>query len=62
MPGNYYVYLMASVSRTLYVGVTNDLLRRVYEHRHKLHDGSLALAAEERSKQALRGHRRSRDA
>ena len=30
----FYVYLLASHSRRLYVGVTNDLLRRVAEHRH----------------------------
>jgi putative endonuclease len=35
MAGNYYVYIMASPSRTLYVGVTNDIVRRTDEHRQK---------------------------
>ncbi len=30
---------MASRSRTLYPGVTNNLERRAYEHKHKLVDG-----------------------
>ena len=34
MSRNYFVYMLASKSNgTLYVGVTNDLVRRVFEHR-----------------------------
>jgi putative endonuclease len=33
MPGQYYVYILASSSRHLYVGITNDLARRVAQHR-----------------------------
>ena len=31
---SYYVYLMASYSRVLYVGVASDLVRRVFQHKH----------------------------
>jgi putative endonuclease len=73
--GIYFVYLLASRSRVLYVGVTNDLERRVFEHKHKLVRGFTAkydvdrllyfestsnvLAAIAREKE-IKGWRRSR--
>ena len=35
----YYVYIMASKSRVLYVGVTNDIWRRAWEHRNDATSG-----------------------
>ena len=38
----YYVYMMTNSHKNLlYTGITNDLIRRVYEHKHHLDKGSL---------------------
>ncbi len=35
----YHVYIMTNKSGTLYVGMTNDIKKRVYEHKNKLIPG-----------------------
>lgn len=36
-----YVYILSNKLHTvLYIGVTKDLVRRMYEHRHELYQGS----------------------
>ena len=37
--GSYFTYIMASRSRTLYIGVTGNLLKRVFQHKWREHDG-----------------------
>jgi len=41
MPGSrtYYVYIMSNQSRTLYVGFTNNIRRRVWQHKTELVEG-----------------------
>src|SRR3954452_20910027 len=41
--GSYCTYIMASRSRTLYIGVTGNLHQRVFEHKWKERDGFTAL-------------------
>ncbi|MGB6727766.1 MAG: GIY-YIG nuclease family protein [Terracidiphilus sp.] len=40
--GSYFTYIVASRSRTLYIGVTGNLLKRVFDHKWKEHEGFTA--------------------
>ena len=40
MKKTYYVYIVSSKPRgTLYIGVTSDLIKRIYQHKHKITEG-----------------------
>ena len=42
MPKNYYTYIVASRSRTLYIGVTSNLEQRIWQHKNKEDEGFTA--------------------
>jgi len=43
MDKQYYVYILTNYDKTsLYAGVTNNLQRRIYEHKHKINKGFTA--------------------
>ena len=35
----YYIYIMSNQSRTLYIGFTNDIKKRAYQHKAELVEG-----------------------
>ncbi len=40
MDSSYYVYILTNISNSVfYIGITNDLKRRIYEHKNKLLKG-----------------------
>ena len=40
--GSYFTYIVASRSHTLYIGVTGDLHKRIFEHKWNEHEGFAA--------------------
>jgi putative endonuclease len=74
---DYYVYIMASVTGTLYIGVTNNLRRRIYEHQNEIYEGfskkykchklvfyehySIVSSAIEREKQLKKWNRKKKE-
>lgn len=39
MQKEYFVYIVSSISKTIYIGVTNNLSRRIHEHKNGLLEG-----------------------
>ena len=46
---NFWIYIMASKSGTLYAGMTNNSEKRVFQHKHKEIEGFSATGQETRS-------------
>ena len=44
----FHVYILASRSRVLYIGVTSDLEKRLWQHKNKVADGFTARYAVDR--------------
>lgn len=44
MEGEYYVYILACADNTFYTGITNDLNRRLNEHRAGIHEDSYTFS------------------
>ncbi len=42
MDRKFYIYILTNRSNTLYIGVTNNLQKRLWEHKHKLVKGFTA--------------------
>jgi len=36
---NYFIYILSNKSKTLYIGVTSNLTKRIFEHKNKLFEG-----------------------
>lgn len=39
MKGNFFVYILRNNSGNFYTGITNDLVKRIWEHKNKISDG-----------------------
>ena len=39
MKRSYFIYVLSSISHVLYIGVTNNLSRRIFEHKEGLIEG-----------------------
>lgn len=38
MSKSYYIYILSSISRRLYIGITNNLIRRIFEHKESIQE------------------------